>query len=350
MSGMRILVTGGSGFIGSAFLNRYVPNNSQHQFLNIDKLGYASHPLNTAELESLSNYSFARADLASFERVQELVTAFEPDRVFHFAAESHVDRSIRAPLEFVQSNVLGTANLLEACRQIWDGDQQPVFLSVSTDEVFGSLGESGAFSETTPYDPHSPYSASKASADHFCRAYYDTFKLPVKITNCSNNYGPRQFPEKLIPLMILNAMEDKPLPVYGEGLNVRDWLFVDDHCEALWQVAERGRVGETYCIGGGHDVPNIEIVRGITKLMSERRGVASLDHLITFVKDRPGHDFRYAIDSSKLRTELGWKPSCTFEEGLARTMDWYLGNPEWVRQVRSGEYQQWIESHYGAAH
>ncbi|MBL8060666.1 MAG: dTDP-glucose 4,6-dehydratase [Chthonomonas sp.] len=347
---MRILVTGGSGFIGSAFLSRFVPENPHHEFLNIDKLSYAAHPLNTQALEQLPNYCFERVDLAHFASVQRALKKFAPDRVFHFAAETHVDRSIRMPLEFVQSNVLGTVNLLEACRQFWDGDQSPVFLSVSTDEVFGSLGDSGAFSEMTPYDPHSPYSASKASADHFCRAYHDTFGLPVKITNCSNNYGPRQFPEKLIPLMILNAMEDKPLPVYGEGLNVRDWLFVDDHCEALWQVAERGKLGETYCIGGGHDVPNIEIVKGITKLMAERRGLDSLDHLITFVKDRPGHDFRYAIDTSKIKNELGWQPSCTFEEGLALTIDWYMSNEEWVRQVRTGEYQNWIDSHYGVAH
>lgn len=344
---MRILVTGGSGFIGSAFLNRFVQERSDCQFLNLDKLGYASHPLNTEAVESLPNYQFTRVDLADFEAVQASVFGFKPDWVFHFAAESHVDRSIRAPLDFVQSNVLGTANLLEACRQHWAGDSSSVFLNVSTDEVFGSLGATGAFSENTPYDPHSPYSASKASADHFCRAYGDTFGMPIKITNCSNNFGPRQFPEKLIPLMILNAVEDKPLPVYGNGLNVRDWLYVEDHVEALWLVAERGRIGETYCIGGGHDVANIEIVKGITDLVASKRNVTHLEHLITFVADRPGHDFRYAIDSSKMRSELGWTPRKTFAEGLSTTVDWYMQNTEWIQQVLSGDYLKWIETHYG---
>lgn len=348
---MRLLITGGSGFIGSAFLNRFVPANPESHFLNVDKLGYAAHPLNTKSLEQQENYAFQRVDLCDFELVQKVVNEFQPDRVFHFAAESHVDRSIKAPLEFVNSNVTGTVNLLEACRQLWTGDQNTVFLSVSTDEVFGSLGESGYFSETTPYDPRSPYSASKASADHFCRAYQHTFGMPIKITNCSNNYGPRQFPEKLIPLMILNALEDKPLPVYGTGMNVRDWLYVDDHCDALWTVASKGVVGETYCIGGGYDVANLEIVKEIIRIVCERRGLesGSLDRLITFVTDRPGHDFRYAIDTTKIRTELGWSPSTSFTNGLAHTVDWYLANPDWIEQVRTGEYRHWIESHYGAA-
>lgn len=345
----RVLVTGGAGFIGSAFLNRFVPTRPDLQFLNVDKLTYAANLGNLQEIASQSNYQFCRLDLADTVAVRACVQRFNPDWVIHFAAETHVDRSIRDPRAFLEANTKGTFNLLEACRDIWQNTEGKVFLNVSTDEVYGELGPEGAFSETSSYSPNSPYSASKAAADHFCRAYAHTYRLPVKITNCSNNYGPRQFPEKLIPLMILNAAENKPLPVYGEGLNVRDWLFVDDHCDALWQVAERGKVGETYCVGGGHDVPNIEIVRQIARLVGERVGDPHLDRLITFVPDRPGHDFRYAIDATKIKNELGWSPATPFEEGLRKTVDWYLSNPDWVSGVRTGAYRDWMTTHYGEA-
>ncbi len=341
---MRTLVTGGAGFIGSAFLNRFVPLRPSDEFLNLDKLSYAANLGNLESIESAPNYHFLQADLADAGQLSGL-DSFRPDWIIHFAAETHVDRSIRGPRDFVESNILGTFNLLEWARTNWGNDPQKVFLNVSTDEVYGELGPHGAFSEASPYSPNSPYSATKAAADHLCRAYAHTYGLNVKITNCSNNYGPRQFPEKLIPLMILNAAEGKPLPVYGDGSNVRDWLHVDDHCEAIWRVAEAGKSGETYCIGGGHDVPNLEIVQSIAKLVSVRTGQPEAP--IQFVPDRPGHDFRYAINASKIKEELGWTPKHTFEEGLKETVDWYLDHPEWVAAVRSGEYKNWIATHYG---
>ena len=341
---MRILVTGGAGFIGSAFLNRFVPLRPNDEFLNLDKLSYAANLSNLESIANAPNYRFVQADLAKPEQLVVL-EEFQPDWIVHFAAETHVDRSIRSPREFVESNILGTFNLLEWARNNWGDNQEKVFLSVSTDEVYGELGAEGAFSETSPYSPNSPYSATKAAADHLCRAYAHTYGLNVKITNCSNNYGPRQFPEKLIPLMILNAAEGKSLPVYGDGSNVRDWLHVDDHCEAIWRVAESGRSGETYCIGGGHDVPNLEIVQTVAKLVADRTGNPPAQ--IQFVPDRPGHDFRYAIDASKIKEELGWTPTHTFEAGLKQTVDWYLDHPEWVASVRSGEYKNWIATHYG---
>jgi dTDP-glucose 4,6-dehydratase len=335
---MTVLVTGGAGFIGSAFLNLYVPAHPETQFVNLDKLGYAANLESLSSIEALPNYRLERLDLADLDGVRGLVDEIRPDRVFHFAAESHVDRSIAAPLEFVRSNVVGTVNLLEACRA--SGVER--FHHVSTDEVFGSLGDEGEFVETTPYDPSSPYSASKAASDHFVRAYARTFGMRVTITNCSNNYGPRQFPEKLIPLMILNALERKPLPVYGTGGNVRDWLYVDDHCHAIWEVAERGQPGETYCVGGDQERTNLEVVRAVCAAVGR-----DPEELITYVKDRPGHDHRYAIDATKIREELGWRPTETFDTGLAKTVQWYLDNPGWVERVRSGAYREWMAAQYG---
>lgn len=347
---MNIFVTGGAGFIGSNFLNLLVPRHPEHRFINVDKLTYAANLSNLREIEGLVNYAFERLDIASRDDVEAAFDRYQPDWVVHFAAESHVDRSILGPGEFVQANVVGTFNLLEACRKHWrEGDfDKKLFHHVSTDEVYGSLGPTGRFTEESRYDPSSPYSASKAASDHLVRAYHRTYGLPVKVTQCSNNYGPRQFPEKLIPLMILNAREGRPLPVYGQGVNVRDWLFVEDHCEALWTVAQQGRVGETYNIGGGAEMTNIDLVRAICRVVADvlGRDCGKLESLITYVKDRPGHDFRYAIDDSKLRSELGWKPRRTFADGLRETVQWYLDHMEWVDNIRSGEYKQWLSRNY----
>ena len=321
------LVTGGAGFIGSAFLHLFVPAHPEIRFVNLDKMGYAANPDNLLGLD----VETAVVDLADLDAVRATLGETRPERIFHFAAESHVDRSIAAPLEFVRSNVVGTVNLLEAAREI--GVER--FHHVSTDEVFGSLGEEGAFDETTPYDPSSPYSASKAASDGFVRAYARTYGMRVTLTNCSNNYGPRQFPEKLVPLTILNALDEKALPVYGRGINVRDWLYVDDHCRAVWEVCERGTPGETYCVGGDQERTNLEVVRAVCAAVGRDH-----DKLIAFVKDRPGHDHRYAIDAAKIRRELGWKPTETFESGLERTVRWYVEHPEWVARVRSGAYRQ----------
>jgi dTDP-glucose 4,6-dehydratase len=353
---MRILVTGGAGFIGANFLNWRVPRSPHHQFLNLDKLTYAGNLGNLHVLDQAPNYRFERIDIIDAASVREVVRRFQPDRIFHFAAESHVDRSVTDPGGFIQTNILGTYNLLEACREIWsapsgaESEGPRVFHHISTDEVYGSLGETGLFSETTRYDPSSPYSATKASSDHLVQAYFRTFGLPTKITNCSNNYGPYQFPEKLIPLMILNALEGKPLPVYGKGANVRDWLFVEDHCEAIWRVAEEGRIGETYNVGGNCEKTNLEVVRAICAVVAEETGRTpeALESLITYVPDRPGHDLRYAIDATKISDELGWRPRMTFETGLRETVRWYRENAEWVRQVRSGEYRSWIRRQYGS--
>ena len=328
------LVTGGAGFIGSAFLNLYAPAHPEIRFVNLDKMGYAANRENLAGLD----VETAVIDLADLDAVRTLLVRTRPERIFHFAAESHVDRSIAAPLEFVRSNVVGTVHLLEAARET--GVER--FHHVSTDEVFGSLGPTGLFDEGTPYDPSSPYSASKAASDGFVRAYARTFGMRVTITNCSNNYGPRQFPEKLIPLTILNALEDKPLPVYGKGDNVRDWLYVDDHARAIWEVCERGTPGETYCVGGDQERTNLEVVRAVCHAVGK-----DPEALIAFVKDRPGHDHRYAIDASKIREELGWRPEETFETGLAKTVRWYLGHPGWVERVRTGAYREWVATQYG---
>ncbi len=345
---MRILVTGGAGFIGSNFLNRFVPRYPEHEFLNVDALTYAANLGNLASLEGASNYAFSRTDLREKDAVVAVVDTFRPNAVVHLAAESHVDRSIRNADAFVATNVLGTFHLLEACRDLQER-QSVVFHHVSTDEVYGSLGATGRFSETSRYDPSSPYSASKAASDHFVRAYHRTYGLPVKITNCSNNFGPYQFPEKLIPLVIHHALTGRPLPVYGQGLNVRDWLFVEDHCDALWTVLEHGRVGETYNVGGNGELRNIDLVRILCSIIAHECQLDREELLgrIELVPDRPGHDIRYAIDAAKLRTDCGWEPSHSLEDGLVKTVRWYRDNRAWLESVASGEYKRWLEEHYG---
>jgi dTDP-glucose 4,6-dehydratase len=344
---MNILVTGGAGFIGSNFLNLMVPRYPEHRFINVDKLTYAANLANLVSIEGRSNYALERVDIADRAAVRELFERTKPNMVIHFAAESHVDRSIHAPEDFIQTNITGTFHLLDEFRALPKGQAQ-LFHHVSTDEVYGSLGATGAFREDTAYDPSSPYSASKASSDHLVRAYHRTYGMPTKITNCSNNYGPFQFPEKLIPLMILNAFEGKPLPVYGKGENVRDWLYVDDHCEAIWAVIERGKLGGTYNIGGRSEKKNLDVVHTICKLVAEAKGVPKeqITSLIKFVEDRPGHDLRYAIDPTKVTQECGFTPRENFESGLAKTVRWYLENEAWVRSVRSGAYREWIEKNY----
>jgi len=350
---VKVLVTGGAGFIGSSFLSTLVPRHPEHHFVNVDKLTYAANLRSLEGIAERTNYSFYRADIANAAAMDELFQREKPDVIVHFAAEGHVDRSIAGPGEFVRTNIEGTFVLLEAARKLSNGGHAlKRFHQVSTDEVYGSLeAEGGAFSETTRYDPSSPYSASKAASDHLVRAWARTYGLPITITNCSNNYGPRQFPEKLIPLMIGNLLERQPLPIYGEGINVRDWLFVDDHSEAIWAVIEKGRLGETYNVGGNAERKNIEVVDTLAQLVAEESGVkvSELLALKTFVKDRPGHDLRYAIDASKIEHELGWVPKETFESGMRRTVRWYLDNQPWVQAVKSGEYRKWIETHYGAS-
>ena len=344
------LVTGGAGFIGANFLNLLVPRHPEHRFVNVDKLTYAANPQSLAPVADADNYALAVCDVADEDAVAKVFAEHDPDAVIHFAAESHVDRSILGPGEFIRTNVQGTMTLLQACRAHWGGEWDgKLFHHVSTDEVYGSLGAEGYFLETTPYDPSSPYSASKASSDHLVRAWGRTYGLPFKITNCSNNYGPLQFPEKLIPVMILNALERKPLPIYGKGENVRDWLYVTDHCEAIWRVVQDGAVGETYNVGGDNELTNIEVVDRIVSLVAEETG-ADVDELMglkVFVTDRPGHDLRYAIDASKISAELGWAPAETFETGLRKTVQWYLSNDAWIESVRTGAYRDWIEKNYG---
>lgn len=346
---MKVIVTGGAGFIGSNFLNLFVPRFAEHQFVNVDKLTYAANPNNLQPIAACDNYRLEPLDIVDGAAIDALFGREQPDLVVHFAAESHVDRSIVGPGDFVRTNIDGTFNLLEACRKHW-APGQGLFQHVSTDEVYGSLGSDGLFTETTRYDPSSPYSASKAASDHLVRAYGRTYGMRVRLTNCSNNYGPYQFPEKLIPLMLLNCLERKPLPIYGDGLNVRDWLYVTDHCEAIWRVVEAGKDGETYNIGGNNEMANIEVVRLLCALASELTGTAEaeLTSLIAFVSDRPGHDQRYAIDASKIARELDWRPRETFETGLRKTVRWYLDNPAWLAQVRSGEYRKWLSQNYGS--
>lgn len=343
-----IAVTGGAGFIGSNWLNLMVPRYPGCQFINLDALTYAGNLASLRPIEGYENYSFEVLDIRDRDAVKTLWEKYLPDTVVHFAAESHVDRSISGPSEFIDTNVIGTLNLLEAFRHGYGGASSHRFHHISTDEVYGSLGSEGAFTEETRYDPSSPYSASKAASDHLVRAYHRTYGLPVTITNCSNNYGPRQFPEKLIPLMILNAVEGKPLPIYGEGLNVRDWLFVDDHCEAIWKVLTEGTIGETYNVGGNSERTNIDVVHAIAEIVASEieKPLDEILKLIVSVKDRPGHDFRYAIDASKIRNDLGWEPSESFETGLKKTVKWYLQNTIWIEQVRSGEYRRWIDQNY----
>jgi dTDP-glucose 4,6-dehydratase len=345
---MNILVTGGAGFIGSNFLNLLVPRHPEHVFINLDALTYAANLKNLEPVAQLPNYRFERTDITDFDAVLAVFEKYSPTLVVHFAAESHVDRSIKGPRAFLKANVDGTLNLLEACRAKWPAGEG-LFHHVSTDEVYGSLGSDGYFTEETRYDPSSPYSASKAASDHLVRAWARTFGLNTKVTNCSNNYGPLQFPEKLIPLMISNIVERKPLPVYGKGENVRDWLYVDDHCEAIWTVIQKGKVGETYNIGGHNEKKNIDVVKVLIGIVARETGADEQDllKLITYVTDRPGHDQRYAIDASKLQQELGWTPKETFETGMQKTVRWYLENKAWVEEVRSGDYRKWIEQNYG---
>jgi len=348
-----IIVTGGAGFIGANFVHQWLATETE-PLLVIDKLTYAGNLENLSALQGDSRFSFAQVDICDRGAVDGLLARHQPRALLHFAAESHVDRSISGPGEFVRTNINGTFELLEAARAYWSrltgGERDRFrFLHVSTDEVYGSLGETDpAFSETTPYAPNSPYAASKAASDHLVRAYQHTYGLPTLTTNCSNNYGPYQFPEKLIPLMILNALEGKSLPVYGDGRNIRDWLYVADHCTAIREVLARGRCGETYNVGGGAEMRNIEVVQTVCTLLDELRPKSSGQYAaqIRFVTDRPGHDHRYAIDARKLAAELGWKPAHSFAHGLRRTVQWYLNNEGWIARVRDGSYRQWIERNY----
>jgi dTDP-glucose 4,6-dehydratase len=356
----NILVTGGAGFIGSCFI-RYVLNlaDFRGKIVNFDALTYAGNLESLADIDERfggKRYFFERGDIRDFNRVKQTLLDHQIDRIVHFAAESHVDRSIHGPQEFIQTNINGTFTLLEVVREL-AGSTRPIrFHQVSTDEVFGSLGETGCFCETTPYDPRSPYSASKAASDHLVRAYAHTYGLSVTLSNCSNNYGPYQFPEKLIPLIILNASEGKPLPIYGDGLNVRDWLFVEDHCSAIWRILARGKLGQTYTIGGECEKTNLEVVSTVCEILERQRPARDnpllikkgYKDLVVYVKDRPGHDRRYAIDCRRIKAELGWKQSVNFAQGMEQTIAWYLANPNWVKSVRSGDYRKWIDQNYRA--
>ncbi|WGE89337.1 dTDP-glucose 4,6-dehydratase [Actinobacillus arthritidis] len=347
---MKILITGGAGFIGSAVI-RYIIQNTQDSVVNVDKLTYAGNLSSLASVSSSSRYHFEQVDICDSDRISQLFCKYQPDVVMHLAAESHVDRSIEGPAAFIQTNIIGTYTLLEASRRYWidlplDKKHNFRFYHISTDEVYGDLGNlEGLFTETSPYAPSSPYSASKASSDHLVRAWFRTYGLPTLVTNCSNNYGPFQFPEKLIPLVILNALEGKSLPVYGNGLQIRDWLFVEDHAVALYKVLCEGKVGETYNIGGHNEKTNIEVVRMICRLLDEfvpsrLNGIDKYEGLITYVEDRPGHDIRYAIDASKISSELAWRPQETFESGLRKTVEWYLANQDWWRAILDGSYRR----------
>ncbi len=346
---MKIFITGGAGFIGSALI-RYLINETGHQIINIDKLTYAGNLESLESIAESSQYSFQQVDICDAAEIRQLFSQYQPDIVMHLAAESHVDRSIDGPLDFIQTNVVGTAVLLEAARSYWqalpdDARNNFRFHHISTDEVFGSLGTEGFFHETTAYDPSSPYSASKAGSDHLVRAWHRTYGLPVVLTNCSNNYGPYQFPEKLIPLIILNALEGKKLPIYGKGDQVRDWLYVDDHARALWQVVMQGKSGETYNIGGHNEKTNLEVVNTVCRILDELApdhpdGIQAYSQLITHVTDRPGHDQRYAIDAGKIKQDLNWQPEETFVTGIHKTVAWYLNHQEWCRHIQDGSYQR----------
>lgn len=346
----HILITGGAGFIGSHVVRLFVNKYPDYQIINLDKLTYAGNLANLKDLEKAENYVFEKGDICDYPLMLSLFKKYKIDGVIHLAAESHVDRSIKDPFTFAQTNVMGTLSLLQAAREYWNGDwNQKLFYHVSTDEVYGSLGfDDTFFTETTSYDPHSPYSASKASSDHFVRAYYDTYGMPIVISNCSNNYGPYQFPEKLIPLFINNICQNKPLPVYGKGENVRDWLYVEDHARAIDIVFHKGKVRETYNIGGFNEWKNIDLIRVIIKAVDKELGNApgTSEHLITYVTDRAGHDLRYAIDATKIKNELGWEPSLQFEEGIAKTVSWYLTHKSWMENITSGAYEAYYEEMY----
>ena len=348
----RILITGGAGFIGSHVVKLFVNKYPEYDIINLDKLTYAGNLNNLKEVENSSNYFFVKGDIQDKVFLSELFEKEEITDVIHLAAESHVDRSISGPMEFIITNIVGTANLLEVARANWkigrELNDEHIFYHISTDEVFGSLGAEGFFLEDTSYDPRSPYSASKASSDHLVRAYYHTYKLAIKVSNCSNNYGSHQFPEKLIPLMINNIKNNKSLPIYGSGENIRDWLWVEDHARAIDVIFHKGKIGETYNIGGWNEWTNIALVKKMCQIMDNKLGreAGTSEQLITFVTDRAGHDMRYAIDASKIKKELDWVPSLEFEEGLEKTIDWYLENEEWIRHVTSGDYQKYYEEHY----
>lgn len=344
-----ILITGGAGFIGSHVVRSFVTKYPHYRIINVDALTYAGNLENLKDLETAPNYIFEKGDIKDSEYITSLFNQYDISDVIHLAAESHVDRSIASPMEFVFTNVIGTVNLLEVAKKAWIGNfEQHLFYHVSTDEVYGALGSEGLFTETTRYDPHSPYSASKAASDHFVRAYYDTYGLPAVISNCSNNYGPNHFPEKLIPLMINNIINNKPLPVYGDGNYTRDWLYVVDHARAIDLIFHKGKVGDTYNVGGFNEWKNIDLVNLLCKQMDDKLGrqPGTSAQLITFVKDRPGHDLRYAIDATKVNRELGWEPSVTFEEGLSTTIDWFLSNQDWLDSITSGAYVNYYQKQY----